>query len=191
MFIHSDLQFPQVVTSRNDIWRAGVSDLSQPLEVEKKEKEIVKQAKEPQNHHRRPKKDEFPDIPKEVFYILDPMSAPYTWEERELAQLVEAEAGTQGSYGKRLVADVVLNRVDSRIFPNSIHEVIFDPYQFSVIFDGRFDAMATSVSEESLKAVRTEMIGPRLDYGILYFNSGSYCMNGSGAWRHLDHWFAY
>lgn len=44
-----------------------------------------------------------------------------TSEMAMLAQLVQAEAGNQDLTGKRLVADVVLNRVDSERFPVSKH----------------------------------------------------------------------
>ena len=37
---------------------------------------------------------------------------------------VEAEAGNQGLTGKRLVCDVILNRVDSKDFPDNIFDVI-------------------------------------------------------------------
>ena len=39
--------------------------------------------------------------------------------------LVEAEAGGEDLMGKMLVANVVLNRVKDKRFPNSINEVIF------------------------------------------------------------------
>lgn len=60
-----------------------------------------------------------------------------------LAQLVEAEAGNQDAIGKRLVVDVVLNRVDSDAFPDTIEEVIFQPYQFSCVLDGGWRELAT------------------------------------------------
>ena len=50
-----------------------------------------------------------------------------------LAQLVEAEAGNQPFEGKCLIVDVVINRVESPDFPNTISEVIFQEGQFSVI----------------------------------------------------------
>lgn len=64
-----------------------------------------------------------------------------TSEMAMLAQLVQAEAGNQDLKGKRLVADVVLNRVDSDKFPNAIEEVIFQKnhVQFSVIVGGAFE----------------------------------------------------
>jgi spore germination cell wall hydrolase CwlJ-like protein len=48
-----------------------------------------------------------------------------------LALCVEAEAGDQDLYGKRLVVDVVLNRVDSPDFPDTIAEVITQVRQFA------------------------------------------------------------
>ena len=55
-----------------------------------------------------------------------------------LAQLIHAEAGNQDIDGKRLVADVVLNRVDAG-FENNIEAVIYQSGQFSSITDGNFD----------------------------------------------------
>ena len=41
-----------------------------------------------------------------------------------LAQLIEAEAGNQDYTGKRLVGDVVINRIRSNRFPNTLEEVM-------------------------------------------------------------------
>ena len=49
-----------------------------------------------------------------------------------LAKCVQAEAGNQGLLGKRLVVDVILNRVDSDRFPNTIEGVITQSGQFAV-----------------------------------------------------------
>lgn len=120
MFVHSDLQFPKVVTSKNDILIFQTGHLVQTPEIEKKEKEIVKK---PRKRKKPKRKKPSKDISKEKTPTHDSNKDSYTLEERELAQLVEAEAGTQGFYGKQLVADVVLNRVDSDIFPDTIHGV--------------------------------------------------------------------
>ena len=118
---------------------------------------------------------------------------PFEWfipdEVYLLAHLIEAEAGDQDLYGRRLVADVVLNRVDSPAWPNTIYDVIFQPYQFSVIFDGAFDRVANSVTQTSLDAAVTEYFNPRIDYGIIYFGMEQY--NGTGFWKYGDHWFSY
>lgn len=54
-----------------------------------------------------------------------------------LYSLVQAEAGNQDLDGCRLVADVVLNRIDSDSFPNELEDVIYAPGQFSVVKIGR------------------------------------------------------
>ena len=54
-----------------------------------------------------------------------------TYEEaQELMQIASAEALNQGIDGMRLVMSVVINRVNSEDYPDSIHEVIHQPHQF-------------------------------------------------------------
>lgn len=107
-----------------------------------------------------------------------------------LAQLVQAEAGTQPLTGMRFVVDVVLNRVDDSRFPNTIEEVIFQPGQFAVIRDGNFKRAEGHISANAMRAVELEW-NERLDYGILYFSSGSKAANGVRTFKYYDHWFGY
>ena len=61
-------------------------------------------------------------------------------EERYLlAKIAMAEAESEDTAGKALVIMVVLNRVQSGDFPDSIEEVVYQPGQFSPVGDGRFD----------------------------------------------------
>lgn len=115
-----------------------------------------------------------------------------TDEMQMVAQLVQAEAGNQDLTGKRLVADVVLNRVDSERFPNTIEEVIFqkNPVQFGVTVDGAFDRVGGDVSEECFKATQMEWEREtRLDKNVMYFNGVH--ENGKNPFKHGDHWFSY
>ena len=48
-----------------------------------------------------------------------------------LLKVAQAEAGNQGYYGMWMVMSVVLNRVESEEFPNTIEEVIYQPNQFA------------------------------------------------------------
>ena len=57
-----------------------------------------------------------------------------------LSRLIEAEAGDQPFAGRIAVGNVVLNRVASDKFPNTIFNVIFDTkngVQFAPVYDGR------------------------------------------------------
>ena len=51
-------------------------------------------------------------------------------EAQELMQIASAEALNQGAPGMLLVMSVILNRVKSSDYPNTIHEVIHQSHQF-------------------------------------------------------------
>lgn len=106
-----------------------------------------------------------------------------------IAQLVMAEAGNQDLTGKRYVVDVVLNRVDSDYFPDTVEEVIFQENQFSVIENGAFDEAGWTVTEECYEAVKLEY-EERLNYDILYFSRGQ-SKYASNHFKHQDHWFGW
>lgn len=106
-----------------------------------------------------------------------------------LAQLVEAEAGNQDLIGKRLAVDVVLNRVDSEQFPDTVEEVIFQKNQFSVIKNGAFDRAAWTISDECYEAVELEY-EERTNYEVLFFSRGR-SKYAKHHFKHQDHWFGW
>lgn len=100
-----------------------------------------------------------------------------------LTRCVMAEAGNQGYTGQRLVASVILNRVDSERYPNTIIGVITAKGQFSVWPR----AMSRVVPTESvIKACRDELLN-RSDNNFLYFRTGR--GHRAGAFQHKDHYF--
>jgi N-acetylmuramoyl-L-alanine amidase len=82
------------------------------------------------------------------------------------ARLVEAEAKGESYKGKVAVAEVVLNRVESEQFPDTITEVIYQKGQFSPVSNGSIN---NNPSEDSKKAVQEALKGTNLTYGALYF----------------------
>ncbi len=107
-----------------------------------------------------------------------------------LAILLQAEAGNQDELGKRYVADVVLNRVDDKDFPDTIEEVINQDNQFSVINDGSYSDAEWSVSEDCFRIALEEYEGPRKNTEILYFTSGRYNCSGTPSFIHGAHYFS-
>lgn len=108
-----------------------------------------------------------------------------TEEEIEmLAHLVKAEAGNQTFLGKQLVVDVVLNRMRSSKFPNTISGVIYAQGQFSCV--GYF--MKKTPSEEDYEAVYTE-IENRQNEEVIYFRTGRYG-SGTPLFKEDDHYFS-
>ena len=114
------------------------------------------------------------------------------WGELELlAAVVEAEAGSQDMTGKRLVVDVVLNRVDSPLFPDTITEVLEQPGQFSTMWNGAVEEAGWHMQEDDYTAVMMEVTGVRLDYDIYFFTAGEYNASCKPAYIHGDHFFGY
>ena len=96
---------------------------------------------------------------------------PITASERTLlAQLVFAEAQGEPYAGKVAVATVVLNRVDSDIFPNTIREVIYERsngyYAFSPVQNGKINNNPTTID---YRAVDEAVANRGKGSGSLYF----------------------
>lgn len=83
-----------------------------------------------------------------------------------LARLVQAEAKGEPYAGKVAVATVVLNRVDSDSFPNSIHDVIYQGTQFTPIQNGEINKAADA---EAKKAVNEALAFRGQGKGSLFF----------------------
>lgn len=96
-----------------------------------------------------------------------------------LLKIVEAEAGSEDITGKMLVANVIMNRVNSTSFPDTITEVVYQKHQgraqFSPTEDGRIDSV--TISQETVEAVQRVMNGEDSSNGALYFRS-VYCNSG-------------
>lgn len=94
-----------------------------------------------------------------------------TTDRQILERIVEAEAGGENRKGKILVANVILNRVRHKEFPNTIKGVVFahkgSRYQFSPIADGRY--YKVHVSGDTKKAVSQALQGVDGSKGALYF----------------------
>lgn len=77
-----------------------------------------------------------------------------------LAALIQAEAGNQPYDGQLAVGAVVLNRVKSPRYPNSIREVIYAPGQFGPASNGSLETiLANGVKEDCMQAAREALEG--------------------------------
>jgi len=103
-----------------------------------------------------------------------------------MAKVVEAEAGNQGLDGKRMVVDVILNRVNDEEFPDSIVDVIYQKNAFAVIGNGMYEQV--EVSEETWTAIFMEM--EKVSYPeLLYFCSTGFHEHGTPWEKVGDHYF--
>jgi len=86
-----------------------------------------------------------------------------------LARIIEAEASGEPFKGKVAVGEVILNRVESNDFPNTIWGVIFDTnfgVQFEPVANGSIYNTPTS---ESIEAAKTALNGSNYAGNSLYF----------------------
>ena len=119
---------------------------------------------------------------------LEEARAALDAEEVELlARLIHAEAGNQDVIGKRLVADAVLNRVDSDAFPNSIYDVIYQPGQFSTA--SYLYSSVNAVTEDEFEIARDELMD-RYNHDVVFFRTGYYHSCGIALFQHGDHFFS-
>lgn len=93
----------------------------------------------------------------------------YTDDEHLLARIAMAEAEGESIEGKAQVICVVLNRVESNDFPDTVYDVIYQEDQFSPIASGRFDRVEPT--DECYDAVDMVRNGWDESQGALYFEN--------------------
>lgn len=96
-----------------------------------------------------------------------------TMEEFDLmAACVMAESGGEDFEVQYHVAETILNRVDSLLFPETIEQVIMEPGQFEVVTNKSiWNAEPTDSVYEAVQSALEEDIVPK---DILYFTSEGY-----------------
>lgn len=100
----------------------------------------------------------------------------YAAELEVLAKCVEAEAGNQSIDVKRAVISAILNRTEDADWPDTISEVIADPYEFATYWNGRMNEVEPSIS--TYEAISLEM-ETRSYPGLYYFDMDDYLPYGT------------
>ncbi len=83
-----------------------------------------------------------------------------------LAKVIYAESEAEPYIGKVAVGAVMLNRVGSSSFPNTLSGVIYQSYALESVSNGRY---GSGYNDECLKAAREAVNGWDPSYGCLYF----------------------
>ncbi len=83
-----------------------------------------------------------------------------------LAKCVHAEARGESYTGQVAVAAVILNRVKSPSFPNTIAGVIYQPYAFTAVSDGQINL---EPNQTAYNAARDALNGWDPTYGAIYY----------------------
>lgn len=105
-----------------------------------------------------------------------------------LSRIIHAESRGEPLLGKIAVGNVVMNRVESYQFPNTIYSVIFDKkygIQFTPVATG---AIYNNPTEESIRAAKMVLEGTSVNDGVLYFLNPSIA---TSSWIQKNRKFAF
>ena len=107
-------------------------------------------------------------------------------EKELLASLIFCEAGNQPYEGQVAVGAVVMNRINSSSYPNTMEEVIYQSGQFSPAMSGWLDRVRAnqSYTEAAMQAAEDALAGSNPIGDCLYFSVGGY---GTRIGDHLFH----
>lgn len=97
-------------------------------------------------------------------------------EQELLAAIIFCEAGNQPYDGQVAVGAVIMNRVNSGVYPGSISEVIYQPGQFGPAMTGWLDSVLASggYTDTAMQAAADALAGANPIGDCLYFGNGDY-----------------
>lgn len=103
-----------------------------------------------------------------------------------LAALIQCEAGQESAEGKLAVGAVVMNRVRSGSYPNSVSEVINAPSQFPPATNGKVaQVIASGPSAACIEAAQSAINGASNVGGATHFRAVSSGMSGIVIGNHV------
>ncbi len=97
-----------------------------------------------------------------------------------LQRIVQAEAGICDDTGKILVANVIINRVKSGKFPDTVKGVVYEPSQFSPVSNGSINSV--KITDNTKQCVDRALAGEDYSSGALYFMYRRGSRSGAVSW---------
>ena len=124
------------------------------------------------------------EITETTYYVAKSVSTDYSYDEVEmLAHLINGEAGADwcSDTTRYYVGSVVLNRVNSYEFPDTIYGVIFQSGQYACTWDGNYDRTPSQRCYEIAKDLLEN--GSWLPNNVVFQANFS---QGSGVYDYID-----
>ena len=94
-----------------------------------------------------------------------------------LAALIQAEAANQGDAGRLAVGSVVMNRVASSSFPNSVSGVVYASGQFAPVTSGRVAIILAEGPNSACQYAASQAIAGNTNTDALFFCTYSYAQS--------------
>lgn len=98
------------------------------------------------------------------------------YDKELLASIIFCEAGNQSFEGQVAVGAVIMNRIASSAYPNTIEGVIYQPGQFGPAGSGWLDQIRSTAgyTASAMQAAEAALAGQNPIGGCLYFDQGGY-----------------
>ena len=178
---YQDLQ-EQIAAQKEDLADAqsNVADLEDKINqmVEYEKQLEIQKAKEDAARLAAIKEQEKEDTSTVVYVPTD--SDQYL-----LGAIIQCEAGGESYDGKLAVGSVVINRVKSSYFPNSVSGVIYQSGQFSPVASGRLAyRLEAGVNGSCLQAAQ-DVLNGNITVGCLYFRQNNGIIQGTVIGNHV------
>lgn len=97
---------------------------------------------------------------------IGPKTSRLINEVEMMAHVVYGESRGESYQGQVAVAAVILNRVESHDFPDTVYDVIFQQNAFTAVNDGQYNLQPDS---EAYQAVKDALLGWDPSYGSEYY----------------------
>lgn len=102
-----------------------------------------------------------------------------------LGAIIECEAGSEPYEGKLAVGSVIMNRVKSSYFPNTISGVIYQSGQFSPVASGRLAYRLEAGVSSSCIGAAQEVLNGNITTNCLYFRANNGIISGTVIGNHV------
>ena len=112
-------------------------------------------------------------------------AVPAAGDEALLAALIECEAGGESYEGMLAVGSVVMNRVESSSFPNTVVGVIYQAGQFSPVASGRFATVLARGAGSTCVQAANEVLAGKRTIDALYFRRNTGIIEGTVIGNHV------
>ena len=105
-----------------------------------------------------------------------------------MAAIIECEAGDQPYEGRIAVGSVIMNRIESPDFPNTLYDVLYQKGQFTPVMSGRFEIVLKRGASATDRQAAAEVLSGVRNVPYLYFHMYTGKTNNYSSWTIIgDH----
>lgn len=160
----------------------------QEEELRRQQEEERRRRQEEEERRKQQEADGQKDAEDTIFPVDDSEETQVTVTSENLellAAIIQCEADGEPYEGKLAVGSVVMNRVHSSSFPNTVMGVIYQAGQFSPVASGRFATRLAAGSNATCRQAAREVLNGNITVPYLYFRVDNGTIDGYVLGHHV------